>query len=65
MSAAEPKPPPEDQLTQAGFTLELTPGQRELIRKAHGFASDVIRPVAAEYDSRQEFPWPVVQEAAR
>ena len=33
MSAAEPKPPPEDQLTQAGFTLELTPGQRELIRK--------------------------------
>ena len=65
MSAAEPKPPPEDQLTQAGFTLELTPGQRELIRKAHGFASDVIRQVAAEYDSRQEFPWPVVQEAAR
>ena len=48
-----------------GFTLELTPDQRQLVERAHKFACDVIRPVAAEYDARQEFPWPVLEEAAR
>jgi acyl-CoA dehydrogenase len=49
----------------AGFTLSLTEPQRELVRKCHAFARDVIRPVAAEYDAKQEFPWPVLEEAAR
>ena len=48
-----------------GFTLELTEEQKSLVGRAHGFAAEVIRPVAAEYDRRQEFPWPVVEEAAR
>ncbi len=48
-----------------GFTLSLTEPQRELIKKTHAFAKDVIRPVAAEYDQKQEFPWPVLEEAAR
>src|SRR5579859_2998073 len=48
-----------------GFTLELTDEQTALREKTHTFARDVIRPVAAEYDRRQELPWPVLQEAAR
>ena len=50
---------------QTGFTLMLTPDQRALVEKAHRFAVEVIRPNAAEYDRRQEFPWPVLEEAAR
>lgn len=48
-----------------GFTLELTEEQTALREKTHAFARDVIRPVAAEYDRRQELPWPVLEEAAR
>jgi acyl-CoA dehydrogenase len=47
------------------FSLELTDEQSELRDKTHQFARDVIRPVAAEYDQAQEFPWPVLEEAAR
>jgi acyl-CoA dehydrogenase len=47
-------------------TFDLTPteAQHDLAKRAHGFAEDRIRPVAAEYDKRQEFPWPVLEEAA-
>jgi alkylation response protein AidB-like acyl-CoA dehydrogenase len=31
----------------------------------HQFAKDVVRPAAAEYDEREDFPWPVLQEAAK
>ncbi len=47
------------------FTLELTGEQEALRAKAHGFAREVIRPAAAEYDRAQELPWPILQEAAR
>src|ERR1700735_1671587 len=47
------------------FTLGLSDEQVALKDKAHAFAREVIRPVAAEYDRAQEFPWPVLQEAAR
>jgi acyl-CoA dehydrogenase len=47
------------------FSLELTDEHSELRDKTHQFARDVIRPVAAEYDQAQEFPWPVLEEAAR
>ena len=47
------------------FSLELTPEQTALRDKAHNFARDVIRPVAPQYDLAQEFPWPVLEEAAR
>jgi acyl-CoA dehydrogenase len=30
----------------------------------HGFAEKEIRPVAAEYDETEEFPWPVLKKAA-
>jgi acyl-CoA dehydrogenase len=46
------------------FSLELTDEQSQLQTRTHEFARDVIRPVAAEYDQAQEFPWPVIEEAA-
>jgi acyl-CoA dehydrogenase len=49
------------------MTFDLTPtsAQHDLARRAHEFAEDCVRPVAAEYDRRQEFPWPVLEEAAQ
>jgi acyl-CoA dehydrogenase len=46
------------------FSMELSDEQSQLRSKTHEFARDVIRPVAAEYDQAQEFPWPVLEEAA-
>ena len=47
------------------FDLTPTIAQHDLARRAHEFAEHVIRPVAADYDARQEFPWPVLEEAAQ
>jgi alkylation response protein AidB-like acyl-CoA dehydrogenase len=47
------------------FSLELTEDQVQLQKWVHDFAEDVVRPAAAEWDRREEFPWPVVGEAAR
>jgi alkylation response protein AidB-like acyl-CoA dehydrogenase len=46
-------------------SFELGPDQVELQKWVHTFAEDVIRPAAAEWDEREEFPWPVVEEAAK
>jgi alkylation response protein AidB-like acyl-CoA dehydrogenase len=46
------------------FTLELSEDQLQLQKWVHEFSENVIRPVASEWDEREEFPWPVVQEAA-
>ena len=51
--------------TGAGFNLELNEDVRDVRDWAHGFAADVIRPAAAEWDEREETPWPVIQEAAK
>jgi alkylation response protein AidB-like acyl-CoA dehydrogenase len=42
----------------------LSEEQIELQKWAHEFAEREIRPVAAEYDESEEFPWPIVQKAA-
>lgn len=42
----------------------LTEEQQELQKWAHEFAEKEIRPVAAEYDETEEFPWPVIRKAA-
>jgi acyl-CoA dehydrogenase len=49
------------------MTFDLTPtaAQHDLARRTHEFAESVIRPVAPHYDQRQEFPWPVLEEAAQ
>ncbi|MEV8309566.1 acyl-CoA dehydrogenase family protein [Streptomyces flavidovirens] len=48
-----------------GFTLELNDDQKQVRDWIHGFAADVMRPAAAEWDEREETPWPVIQEAAK
>jgi acyl-CoA dehydrogenase len=45
-------------------TSPPTAAQHDLVKRTHEFAEEVIRPVAPEYDQRQEFPWPVLEEAA-
>lgn len=49
----------------SGFSLELSEDQRDLRDWVHGFAAEVVRPAAAEWDEREETPWPVIQEAAK
>jgi len=47
------------------FSLSLNDDQQQIQKWVHEFAEDVIRPAAHEWDEREEFPWPVVQEAAK
>ena len=47
------------------FTLDLNDDQRAVRDWIHGFAADVMRPAAAEWDEREETPWPIIQEAAK
>ncbi|MEV4654726.1 acyl-CoA dehydrogenase family protein [Micromonospora sp. NPDC049301] len=49
----------------AEFSLDLTEEQRDLRDWVHGFAAEVVRPAAAEWDAREDTPWPVIQEAAK
>jgi acyl-CoA dehydrogenase len=50
--------------TMSDFSLDLNDDQEQLKKWVHDFASDVVRPAAAEWDEREETPWPVIQEAA-
>ncbi|MGB8406346.1 MAG: acyl-CoA dehydrogenase family protein [Mycobacterium sp.] len=47
------------------FSLELPEDVVEVRDWVHTFAKDVIRPAAAEWDEREETPWPIIQEAAK
>ncbi|HYF26474.1 MAG TPA: acyl-CoA dehydrogenase family protein [Baekduia sp.] len=47
------------------FSLELSQDLKDIREWVHGFARDVVRPAAAEWDEREETPWPVIQEAAK
>ncbi len=47
------------------FSLDPGPDQLAVRDWLHGFAADVMRPAAAEWDEREETPWPVIQEAAK
>jgi acyl-CoA dehydrogenase len=47
------------------FDLSLTPAQQDLVLRTHRFAEEVVRPVAAHHDKTQEFPWDVLEAAAR
>lgn len=49
----------------AEFALDLNDDQKAVREWIHGFAADVIRPAAAEWDEREETPWPIIQEAAK
>ncbi len=47
------------------FSLELSQDQKDIRDWVHGFAEQTVRPAAAEWDEREETPWPVIQEAAK
>jgi alkylation response protein AidB-like acyl-CoA dehydrogenase len=47
------------------FSLSLSEDQQQIQKWVHDFAESVIRPAAHEWDEREEFPWPIVQEAAK
>lgn len=47
------------------FSLELNEDQIGIQSWVHGFAEDVARPAAEEWDEREEFPYPIVEQAAQ
>ena len=47
------------------FSLEPSEDIVEMRKWVHEFAADVVRPAAAEWDEREQTPWPVIQEAAK
>ncbi len=57
--------PPADAEEAPAFSLELSQDQRDIRDWVHGFATNVVRPAAAEWDEREETPWPIIQEAAK
>jgi acyl-CoA dehydrogenase len=50
---------------QTPFTLELTQDQRDVRDWVRGFAEQVVRPAASEWDEREETPWPIIAEAQK
>jgi acyl-CoA dehydrogenase len=49
---------------EATFSLALTQDQKDIREWVHGFAANVIRPAAHEWDEKEQTPWPIIQEAA-
>jgi len=47
------------------FSLELNEDQLQIQKWVHDFSETVVRPAAEEWDEREEFPWPIVEEAAK
>ncbi len=45
--------------------MELSADQVTLREWLHGFALNEMRPIAAEWDEREETPWPFIEEAAK
>src|ERR1700728_2753679 len=52
-------------LMDSTFSLELSEEVVQVRDWVHEFADTVIRPAAAEWDEREETPWPIIQEAAK
>ena len=51
--------------TAGDFCPQAGPAVTHMRDWVHGFAAGVIRPAAAEWDEREETPWPVLEEAAK
>src|ERR1700729_1509700 len=47
------------------FSLALTQDQKDIRDWVHGFAADVMRPAAHEWDEKEKTPWPIIEEAAK
>jgi acyl-CoA dehydrogenase len=50
---------------EAAFSLALTQDQKDIRDWVHGFAADVMRPAAHEWDEKEQTPWPIIEEAAK
>ena len=61
--AAASAAPAQD--TTPAFSMALNQDQKDIQEWVHGFAENVMRPAAAEWDEREETPWPIIQEAAK
>src|SRR6476620_11029727 len=48
-----------------GFSMELNQDQKDIRDWVHGFAADVMRPAAHEWDEKEKTPWPIIEEAAK
>jgi acyl-CoA dehydrogenase len=47
------------------FSMALTQDQKDIRDWVHGFAEDVVRPAAHEWDEKEQTPWPIIEEAAK
>src|SRR6187549_3742503 len=63
--AAEAQVPENGQAPEKDFSMALNQDQKDIQEWVHGFAEQVVRPAAHEWDEREETPWPVIQEAAK
>src|SRR5215207_6462039 len=48
----------------AEFSLKLNEDQEQIKKWVHDVAESVVRPAAEEWDEKEQFPFPIVQEAA-
>ncbi len=48
----------------AQFSAALDEDQLQIQKWVHDFAEGVVRPAASEWDEREEFPYPIVEQAA-
>ena len=66
MSTSTVTPDPDvPALEESVFSLELTQDQKDIRDWVHGFAADVVRPAAHEWDEKEQTPWPIIEEAAK
>ena len=47
------------------FSASLNEDQLQIQKWVHDFAETVVRPAGSEWDEREEFPYPIVEEAAK
>ena len=52
-------------VSETPFSLDLSQDQQDIRDWVHGFAEGVVRPAAAEWDEREETPWPIIAEAQK
>ncbi len=50
---------------EAAFSMQLSQDQKDIRGWVHGFAADVVRPAAHEWDEKEQTPWPIIEEAAK
>jgi len=47
------------------FSLDMSDDVSQMRDWVHEFAQNVMRPAAAEWDEREETPWPILEEASK